>query len=362
MGLLKWLFSGQKAEAPSHQLPSDVVCPEFGEVNVRKTAEATEVLFTILMEPSGAEAEGWQTGVALDASASMSAAYGKGLLEGPKGATPRPVLMEYAEKKWIGVVNQDGAQRILWTEQAANDAIERGYLRRTENVVEPLARKMTAYLAGSLDADGGTTVIYWACGDGAAYEVIGDVTEEQCATLGVDGPNNVPFGSGTKLTPAVAYFVDRFEDAKRGMYIFITDGRLDDLAEVKRYTRKLAKSIAAGQRNPVKCVLIGVGDEIDEGQMEELDDLDTGTDVDVWDHKIAKEMRAVIEIFAEVVSEHQIVAPTGTIYDDSGNVAVRFTDGLPAKVTFKMSPSSNAFELEVGGRRIRQTLVSRKSG
>jgi len=36
----------------------------------------------------------------------------------------------------------------------------------------------------------------------------------------------------------------------------------------------------------------------------------------------------------------------------------KFADGLPAKVKFKMPPSSNAFELEVAGRRIRQTLSS----
>jgi hypothetical protein len=140
------------------------------------------------------------------------------------------------------------------------------------------------------------------------------------------------------------------------MYIFITDGKLDDLMQVKRYTVDLAKKIAAKQHNPVKCVLIGVGNDIDEGQMEELDDLETGTDVDIWDHKIAKEMRSLIEIFAEVVSENKIVASTATIYDDAGNVAARFSDGLPAKVKFTMRTGSKAFELEVGGQRIRQSV------
>ena len=145
------------------------------------------------------------------------------------------------------------------------------------------------------------------------------------------------------------------------MYIFITDGHLHDLEELKEYTTQLAKKIEADEHNSVKCVLIGIGDDINEDQMEELDDLETGTDVDIWDHKIAKEMRALIEIFAEVVSENTIVAPTATIYDDSGQEVIKFPDGLPAKVTFKMSPSSNAFDLEVAGRRIHQTLLSRKS-
>jgi hypothetical protein len=269
--------------------------------------------------------------------------------------------MDYVRKQWVGLVEQDGSKHLIWSDKGTEDAIERGHLVRTKNEVEPLSREMTAYLADNLDADGGTTVIYWACGDGSNYEALGDFTAQQCATMKINGPEQTTFGQGTRLLPAVKYFVDRFKDAKRGMYIFITDGRLDDLAEVKRYTKKLAKNIAAGKHNSVKCVLIGIGDEIDEDQMEELDDLDTGTDVDIWDHKIAKEMRALIEIFAEVVSENTIVAPTATIYDESGQEVVKFSDGLPAKVTFKMPPSSNAFELEVAGRRIHQTLLSRKS-
>lgn len=359
MGFFDKFFGGGKnKEAQSHQLPGNLVADEFGEVNVRKTKDGNEILFTILMEPEGAEAEGWQTGMALDASASMMNAYGRGLIDGPSGAPPPALVAEYQKKGWIRVVNQDGQQRVLWTEPAFKDAIQRGHMQLTENVVEPIARRMTAYLAGNLDADGGTTLIYWACGDGRAFEVLGDVTVEQCEDLEIGGPKETGFGGGTHLTPAVKYFVDRFADAKRGMYLFITDGRLDDLAQVKAYTTQLCKKIQAKQHNSVKCVLIGVGDEVDEGQMEELDDLDTGTEVDIWDHKIAKEMRSLVEIFAEVVSEHKIVAPTATIYDSFGQVAARFADGLPAKVTFTMQPKSTFFELEVGGRRIKQTIVT----
>jgi hypothetical protein len=187
--------------------------------------------------------------------------------------------------------------------------------------------------------------------------VLGDFTEEQCRTLEIIGPRSVAFGTGTRLTPAVHYFAERFKDASRAMYVFITDGRLDDLAEVKNYSVELARGIAAGQRNMLKCVLIGVGDNLDEGQMEELDDLETGTDVDIWDHKIAKDLRDIVEIFAEVVSEHHVVAPTGVIYDSGGKVAKQYTDGLPAKIEVQLPLSSQWFELEVAGQRIRQSLL-----
>jgi len=333
-----------------------MVAREFGEVNVRRTKQAAEVTFTILMEPQGSEAEGWQTGVALDASASMRNWYGRGL----SGKVPAEVAQEYEGKGWIANRIDDGRKTKVFQKEAYDDAIERGFLQLTPNIVQPLAQEFIAYLAGNLDADGGTTVIYWACGDGSAFEVVGDFTSDECRSLELTGPGKAGFGMGTKLAPAVRYFVERFVDAPRAMYVFLTDGKLDDLSEVKNLTTKMAKEIEAGKRNAVKCVLVGVGDKVDEGQMEELDDLDTGTDVDIWDHKIAKEMRALIEIFAEVVSENVHVAPTGAIYDAKGGVVRRFSDGVPAKISIELPLDSPFFELEVAGQRIRQEVVVRK--
>jgi hypothetical protein len=342
--------------AQSHQLPSSQVAKEFGEVNVRHTGRDVQVQFTILMEPQGTDAEGWQTGIALDASASMKDWFGRLL----QGKVPSDVMDEYERKGWVTRRVEDGRKVRAFESDAYRDAIERGYMRFTPNIVQPLAREFIAYLAGNLDADGGTTVIYWACGDGSAIEVLGDFMAEQCKSLEIPGPRQVSFGAGTRLTPAVKYFVERFADARRGMYLFVTDGKLDDLDAVKKYTTQLCQDIAAGKRNPVKGVLIGVGDQIDEGQMEELDDLDSGTEVDIWDHKIAKEMRALVEIFAEVVDENQIVAPMGIVFDSAGKVVKKFSDGLPAKVSLSLPAGSKWFELEVAGQRIRQSVVLTK--
>ena len=337
----------------SHQLPSTLVAAEFGEVNVADTPAGRTVRFTILMEPQGQDAEGWQTGVALDASASMKSWYGRNLT----GKVPPAVEAEYEQKGWIREKRSDGKRTKVFQQEAHADAVEKGYLRRTPNIVEPAGREFISYLAANLDADGGTTVIYWACGDGSATEVVGDFTSEQCKSLALAGPDKQTFGNGTKLAPAVRYFAERFPDAKNGMYVFLTDGRLDDLAEAKAYTIKLCREIAAGTRNPLKCVLIGVGDDVDEGQMEELDDLDSGTDVDIWDHKIAKDMRGIQEIFAEVVNENTTVAPTGMLFGPDGAIITRFADGVPAIISATLPTGAAFFELEVAGQRIRQTLV-----
>lgn len=339
--------------AKSHQLPSTVVHEAFGEINITETPHGRVVEFTVLMEPQGVDAEGWQTGVALDASASMKGWYGRSLT----GKLPDAIEAEYERKGWLTLKTSDGRKVKSFLPEAYKDAVDRGYLTATANIVEPAAREFISYLASNLDADGGTTVIYWACGDGGAYEVVGDFTADQCKGMAVKGPAKAKFGSGTKLTPAIRYFVDRFRDADRGMYVFLTDGKIDDLPDVKAYTVRLAREIEAGTRNPVKCVLVGVGSEVDEGQMEELDDLDTGTPVDIWDHKIHQDMRGLVEIFAEVVSEHTVVAPSGRIYDPAGNVVKQFSDGMPARASFTLPLSAKAFVLEVGDQRITQPVV-----
>jgi len=342
----------------SYQLPSTIVAKEFGEVDVLRLKDHTDVVFTILMEPTGAGAEGWQTGVALDASISMQESYGRGLEAGSVGDPPDSLIEEYKTRGWMKTVKHKGVKYQVPKSEAKEDLVLRGHFKWSSNEVEPLARKMTEYLAANLDSKGNTTAIYWACGDGSSIEVIGDFNVSECAAVLFSGPKSVEFGTGTLLTPALNYFVERYKAAPYGMFIFITDGELDDMDAIKTATITLCKEIQAGTRNPLKCVLIGIGSEINEDQMAELDDLDSGTDIDIWDHKIARDMRSLMEIFAEVVDENQIVAHTARIYDSSGNIVKNFTDGLPAKVSFSLPPDAAWFELEVEGRRIKQSLSS----
>src|SRR5438874_11266716 len=101
------------------------VVEPFGEVNVYpSTGDRTRVVATILMEP---HKEGAQTGIALDGSGSMHKLYG----------------------------NQPGG-RIVSSVFATP--------KKTGNEITPIAQKLCAYLARNIDADGGTTCIYWAVG------------------------------------------------------------------------------------------------------------------------------------------------------------------------------------------------------
>src|SRR5438105_15609422 len=102
------------------------VVEPFGEVNVYPAAGGkTRVVATILMEP---HKEGAQTGIALDGSGSMHKLYG---VDGGGG-----VLSAFFGRP-----------------QARNE-------------ITPVAQQVCAYLARRIDADGGTTCIYWATGPG----------------------------------------------------------------------------------------------------------------------------------------------------------------------------------------------------
>ena len=292
----------------------------FGEVNVYPAAGGkVRVVATILMEP---RREGTQTGIALDGSGSMSALYG---VEEESGGGFLASL--FGKKKKQG-----------------------------HNEITPVAQKICAYLARKLDADGGTTCIYWATGPGGSrIETVGDLRAEE-AEQHVFGPPR-EFGTGTQLLPAVKYFVDRFADAPWGFYVFITDGELHDLDAVKHYSTQLARDVSAKRRNPLKFVLIGIGDNVNEAQMEELDDLDTGTDVDLWDHKLAAEMRVLQEIFAEVVDKNARIADKARILDPQGRVVKDYSDaGLTAYLEFEIPATADYFTLEVGGNRVHQGL------
>src|SRR5436309_11579709 len=297
------------------------VVDPFGEVNVYPSSGGkVRVTATILMEP---RREGTQTGIALDGSGSMAALYGVGEETG-------------------------GFLASLF-----------GSKKQAVNQVTPVAQKLCAYLARKLDADGGTTCIYWATGPhGSQIEVVGDLTADQAEQHVFGPPQN--FGTGTQLLPAVRYFVERFKDAPWGFYVFVTDGELHDLDAVKQYSTWLAREVAAGRRKPLKFVLIGLGPDANEGQMEELDDLQTGTPIDLWDHKLASEMRVLQEIFAEVVDKNARVADNGRILDPQGRVLQNYGDtGLPAFLEFEVPTGSEFFTLEVNGRRINQALSDR---
>lgn len=296
--------------------PSD----PFGEVNVfrNKTTGGLSVKATILVVPP---VENASTGLAIDASASMQPMYGAGT-------------------KVFGMAKP--------------------------NVVEPVARTMSGFLA-NFSSDGKCSNIYWACSpDGSAIEEIGRFSEQEVSVASFSGPTRFPWGRQTRLLSPVKYFAEHaFKTSPWSIGVIVTDGIIDDLQEVINYSMQLGQQMASGQRLFLKFVLIGVGSDVDEAQMEMLDDMFEGSnlrtpkgkEIDIWDHKLAGDMQKLEEIFSEIVDEDTPVVESGRVLDHNQNPVKEYRDGLPAVLKFDLPGNATSFSVETPGGTVTQDIT-----
>lgn len=226
------------------------------------------------------------------------------------------------------------------------------------NLVEPQMRWMLEYLA-TKDRDGVLRVCYWATGDGAQIEFVGDLKGTEAKEYKFPGPQY--YGKGTVMLPALRDYVAHIrkeveKGAQRGLAVIITDSQLYDAADVKAYSEQVAKEIQAGRLPKLNFVLVGVGEQVDEEQMEDICHEEYPGVGHLWCHRVADRMEEMAELVAVLVDSTMTVAAGGTIYDDKGNVVKRYESRLPAVLEFQVPPGCTAFTLEVGGQKFTQPI------
>ena len=305
------------------------VVQPFGEVNVYPQNNGDiDIVATILMVP---DIEGARVGLALDGSASMKKMYGIS-----------------------GVVSSFFASAAV-----------------THNVVEPVTRVMVKYLA-NFASTGKVDLINWACGAaGELIEDLGGFSGEEIEQIAIKGPK-IPWGTGTKLLPTLHHFINKYKDSPAigvkqpaAICLIITDGIIEDLEDVKEFCFKYALEIADNIKPFIKLLLIGVGKEIDEKQLEELDNMfegsfikdSTGLDIDLWDYQVADDIQVLEQIFKEFVSAETIVTHYGRILNQTGTVCEEYNFGVPALMRFKLPAGSTAFTLEFSGGNVTQDIT-----
>jgi hypothetical protein len=269
------------------------------------------VVATLLHDPT---VEGLDVALYMDGSASMEPTYG-----------PRGVLAKLG-----GVKNQ----------------------------VEPQMQWMLEYLA-TKDRNGLLRVAYWATGDGSQLEVAGELSGELAKSYKFPGPKS--YGKGTIMLPALRDFVAYIKQqattgARRGLAVLITDSQLYDAEDVKAYCTQVAKEVAAGRLPRMNFVLVGVGEQVDEEQMESICHQEFPGVGHLWCHRIADRMEEMPELVAVLVDETMTVAAGGTIYDDKGKVLKIYEARLPAVLEFDVPEGCKSFTLEVGGQKFVQPL------
>jgi len=106
----------------------------------------------------------------------------------------------------------------------------------------------------------------------------------------------------------------------------------------------------------INFVLVGVGEQIDEEQMELICHEEYPGVGHLWCHRIADKMEEMAELVAVLVDETMTVASGGVIYDDKGNVLKRYETRLPAVMEFDVPLGCTSFTLEVNGQKFTQPI------
>jgi hypothetical protein len=223
------------------------------------------------------------------------------------------------------------------------------------NYVQAVARKIGEILC-NVSRSGKVHLLYWALGaGGAGTELIGELNAEACTKAQITGPSKKNWGTGTQLLPPVRHIVEAVAaQSDFTMGVLITDGIVEDFDAVVKYCYKVGEDIVAGRRKTIKLVLIGVGDEIDEEQLSNLNDMFEPTPlkgkVDLWATGIAADIQEEADIiailFGELMREEDIIASTGRVVSNGATLKT-FADGLPGKFRFSLPKGCTEFTVQV---------------
>jgi hypothetical protein len=201
-----------------------------------------------------------------------------------------------------------------------------------------------------LDSDHGVQV-YLAClGDGTQVHDLGNHTQDGLEHLRIDLPKlGITLGGGTYLLPALKQAVKEIVVASGCAYGFIalvTDGRFADMDRIKVWATDLAKKIAAGEHPLTKIVLIGF-DDADANQLEELDNLETGTDVDIFNALAVSTLQDAMQMLnSEAITGVLMIAPGGRL-EVGGQAVKSFEGGLPQRIDAQIPAGLSSVTLVV---------------
>ncbi|MEQ8785978.1 MAG: VWA domain-containing protein [Pirellulaceae bacterium] len=225
-------------------------------------------------------------------------------------------------------------------------------LRKNKNMIHPTVQSLALYLADN--AKGQVALAYWACGDdGSDIEPVGIMTKDELNGHTFAGPSS--WGGGTQMTPVARYFWEQvFADAAGpGVAVIVTDGAWsdEDHQALEALTAEMCAAIEAGQRPLLKFVVVGLRLDSNSGDLDNiqsrftsLDDFNTDTSVDVWDHKWLDEMADISDIFVEMVQDW----PLGVGgYVEAEGAKVLETDEFKFGIEFRIPASATGFTLHI---------------
>ncbi len=233
-----------------------------------------------------------------------------------------------------------------------------------QNYMQAVARKLGETLT-AVTRTGKVLCLYWAVSpEGNKVEEVGEFDEAGWAGATIAGPTREKWGRGTKLLPALQHGVDKVAAGSDWtLGVVLTDGIIEDEKDCSDYCINLGREIAAGKRKTIKLVLIGLGEEVDEAQLQRFDDMfeGTGIDYDLWSHGLVASIQDETDILAvlygELMNEQTVIAPTGRVEDGAGNVLASWTDGMPGKFRFVLPKGQTQFSVKAQSHTITQSVA-----
>lgn len=220
--------------------------------------------------------------------------------------------------------------------------------------VEGFLHEAAAFVA-DLDSDKGVQVYVWATGgDGRQVVDLGnfpkDGLEKLSIKTNVDSTDRdaVHLGGATFLAPALEQMVKEIvvdSGAGYGLIVAMTDGKINDMSAVKQWATQKAQQIAAKQHPPFKITLVGF-DDADPAEMEELDNLDTGTPIDIFNALSAADLHGAMEhLNAETLTSDFTVAEGG--YLEANGKKWQFEGGVPQRIDTTIDPKLSEVTLVI---------------
>lgn len=229
------------------------------------------------------------------------------------------------------------------------------------NYVEAVARKLGQLLCAATKS-GKVNGVYWAVSqDGSKVEDFGTHDEASWGSLSIAGPQREKWGRGTRILPVIKHIVDtvgKGSDLTFG--VIITDGIIEDESDAVNFCLTIGREMEAGKRKPIKLILIGIGEEVDEGQLERFDDMfeGTGIGVDIWSHGLAASMKNEDDIlgvlYGELIDEDTPITTSGRVESAKGKELISWSDGMPGKFRFILPKGEKKFFIRTPNQDIEQ--------
>jgi hypothetical protein len=229
-----------------------------------------------------------------------------------------------------------------------------GYGPFASNKVRSFGQPLGCFL-GSLDKQGGTSIIYWGTGDPGSIQSLGFRKASDWSSFSFSPPNN--YGRKESLCPGLnwffseAYLNDRKleQSEQEGIYLFLLYGPIMDYDDVSNHIKQLTQDMLAGRRKKSRLVFVGLHSlDYDWFQIRSL----VSSYSDVIDPPLVsslflREHQDLFDAIEEALMIYFTIGSSGSIRNMKGGIIQDYPDGLPGAFQFNLPNGSSGFSIKL---------------